>query len=106
MKTSKYIGIALLGMILLAASCKKDPAIELNPEPTLKVLKGEMTLPPTGGDAAFLISAEEAVQAVADFPSWCHVTVSGKERIDVTVDTYDGIESRYSGVTVTSNGET
>jgi hypothetical protein len=106
MKTIHYFGLALLGLSLLATSCKEDPDIVLEPVATLKVLKGEMTLPPTGGEASFLISAEEAVQAVADFPSWCHVTVSGKERIDVSVDPHGGLESRYSGVTVTSNGET
>ena len=105
MKTSKCIGIVLFGSILLTFSCHKAPEV-VETAPTLKVLKGEMTLPPTGGEDAFLISAEEAVQAVADFPSWCHVSVSGKERINVTADKYEGIESRYCGITVTSNGET
>ena len=95
------IAPALLGLFLSLTACvEKTPVVE-ETAPAIKILKGEMMLPPTGGEDAFLFESENEVKAVADYPSWCHVTV-GQGRINVKVDDYDGIESRYSGVTLTA----
>ena len=101
MKIRYCIAPALLGLFLTLTACvEKTPVVE-ETAPAIKILKGEMMLPPTGGEDAFLFESENEVKAVADYPSWCHVTV-GQGRINVKVDDYDGIESRYSGVTLTA----
>lgn len=98
------IAPALLGLFLSLSACTdKDPVVT-ETVPAIKILKGEMVLPPTGGEDAFLIESENEVKAVADCPSWCHVTVA-KGRINVKVDGYEGMESRYSGITLTAAGE-
>ena len=69
MKIRYCIAPALLGLFLSLTACvEKTPVVE-ETAPAIKILKGEMMLPPTGGEDAFLFESENEVKAVADWVS-------------------------------------
>ena len=59
-----------------------------------------------GGSGYIEIAPVEGqLQATTDQSDWCHLTVSG-DRIDVKVDPYEGLESRYAVVNMTAGKAT
>ena len=92
--------IAILALVAAAAalvSCNENKGYELNVPPTVDVTSGaNITFKAIGGSGAIEVGPSEGqLQATTAQDSWCHLSVSGN-RIDVTVDTYDGLESRYA----------
>ena len=92
--------IAILALVAAAfafVSCQEDKGFELNVPPTVDVTSGaNITFKAIGGSGTIEVApAEGQLQAMTAQDSWCHLTVSGN-RIEVSVDPYDGLESRYA----------
>ncbi|MBR6933179.1 MAG: BACON domain-containing protein [Bacteroidales bacterium] len=100
----KVLYILLLALPVLAG-CKKDPLDVTTPVQKMKILKGELTFDPLGGEDEFTYSAESTVTLEQDSP-WCHASLSGKGSIKVTVDKHERLESRYAFIRVHCEDET
>ncbi len=92
--------IAILALVAAAfafVSCQEDKGFELNVPPTVDVTSGaNITFKAIGGSGTIEVApAEGQLQAMTAQYSWCPLTVSGN-RIEVSVDPYDGLESRYA----------
>ena len=92
--------ITLFAMAAAAAafiSCKEDNGFELIVPPTIDVTSGaNIEFKAIGGTGTIEVAPSEGqLQASTAQSSWCHLTVSGNQ-IAVSVDAYDGLESRYA----------
>ena len=92
--------IAILAWVAAAAalvSCKENNPFELNVPPTIDVTSGaDIAFKAIGGSGAIEVEPVEGQLSVTTAQSdWCHLSVSGN-RIEVSVDPYDGLESRYA----------
>lgn len=92
--------IAILALVAAAVafvSCQEENGFELIVPPTVDVTSGaNITFKAIGGSGAIEVAPEEGqLQATTAQSSWCHLSVSGN-RIEVSVDPYDGLESRYA----------
>ena len=88
---------ALVAAAAALVSCREDNGFVLNVPPTVDVTAGaDIAFKAVGGTGAIEVAPSEGqLQATTAQSDWCHLTVSGN-RIDVTVDEYDGLESRYA----------
>lgn len=92
--------IAILAWVAAAAalvSCKENNPFELIVPPTIDVTSGaDIAFMAIGGSGAIEVAPVEGQLSVTTAQSdWCHLSVSGN-RIEVSVDPYDGLESRYA----------
>ena len=92
--------IAILAWVAAAAalvSCKENNPFELIVPPTIDVTSGaDIAFKAIGGSGAIEVAPVEGQLSVTTAQSdWCHLSVSGN-RIEVSVDNYDGLESRYA----------
>ena len=98
---------ALVAAAAALVSCKEDNGFELNVPPTIDVTSGaNIAFKAIGGSGSIEIAPSEGqLQATTAQSDWCHLTVSGN-RIDVSVDAYDGLESRYAIVDMKAGNAT
>ena len=92
--------IAILAWVAAAAalvSCEENNPFELNVTPTIDVTSGaDIAFKAIGGSGAIEVAPVDGQLSVTTAQSdWCHLSVSGN-RIEVSVDQYDGLESRYA----------
>lgn len=99
------INLALLA--LAATACEPQTPFELLVPPTIDVTAGaDIAFKAIGGNGAIEVApVEGALQAVTAQSDWCHLTVSGN-RIQVEVDEYDGLESRYAIIDMSAGNAT
>ena len=91
------LSLALPALVAAAVACNENTAYELNVPPTIDVTSGaDIAFRAVGGQGAIEVApVEGSLQVQTAQSDWCHLTVSGN-RIDVKVDPYDGLESRYA----------
>ena len=92
--------LAILALVAAAAaiiSCEENNAYELNVTPSIDVTSGaNIAFKAIGGTGAIEVAPVEGqLQVTTAQSDWCHLTVSGN-RIEVSVDNYGGLESRYA----------
>lgn len=93
----KKILIVLMASLALF-SCRKTDSPYEEKVSTISIAKQDLYFLPDGGDGFVELNAEDAITAESDRP-WCHVSVEGK-RVNVKVDPFDDMESRYSKIIV------
>ena len=98
--------VILAAMAVLAA-CREETPYELNVPPTVDVITGaDIAFKAIGGKGDIQVaSVEGQLQATTDQSNWCHLTVSGNT-IQVEVDEYGGLESRYAIVNMKAGNAT
>ena len=72
--------------------------------PALEIVSKEVVFAPQGGSGSIVINTRETVSASAD-RSWAIVTVAGN-RVTVTVDRNESLESRYATIKLAAGGAT
>lgn len=72
--------------------------------PALEIVSKEVVFAPQGGSGSIVINTRETVSASAD-RSWATVTVAGN-RVTVTVDRNESLESRYATIKLAAGGAT
>lgn len=70
--------------------------------PALEIISKEVVFAPQGGSGSIVINTRETVSASAD-RSWAVVTVAGN-RVTVTVDRNESLESRYATIKLAAGG--
>lgn len=93
----KKIFIVLVAALALF-SCRKTDSPYVPEEKLITVEEQSLYFTPNGGDGFIALKAESAITAESDRP-WCHVSVDGK-RVNVKVDPFNDMESRYSKIVV------
>lgn len=94
----KYLmSLTLPALLAAVVACNEKAQYELNVPPTIDVTAGaDIAFKAIGGEGYIEVApVDGTLQATTDQSDWCHVSVSGN-RINVTVDGYDGLESRYA----------
>jgi len=99
--------IAYFTILAALLSCTEKNEFEQIVLPTVDVTTGaDIAFKAIGGSGYIEIAPVEGqLQATTDQSDWCHLTVSG-DRIDVKVDPYEGLESRYAVVNMTAGKAT
>lgn len=97
--TSSFILLALAAL----TACEENNAFELNVPPTVDVTVGaDIAFKAIGGKGTIEVAPVEGqLEAKTDQSDWCHLSVSGTT-INVEVDEYNGLESRYAVVNMTA----
>ena len=72
--------------------------------PALEIVSKEVVFAPQGGSGSIVINTRETLSASAD-RSWATVTVAGN-RVTVTVDRNESLESRYATIKLAAGGAT
>ena len=72
--------------------------------PALEIISKEVVFAPQGGSGSIVINTRETVSASAD-RSWAVVTVAGN-RVTITVDRNESLESRYATIKLAAGGAT
>lgn len=72
--------------------------------PALEIISKEVVFAPQGGSGSIVINTRETISASAD-RSWAVVTVAGN-RVTVTVDRNESLESRYATIKLAAGGAT
>ena len=70
--------------------------------PALEIISKEVVFAPQGGSGSIVINTRETVAASAD-RSWAVVTVAGN-RVTITVDRNESLESRYATIKLAAGG--
>ena len=70
--------------------------------PALEIVSKEVVFAPQGGSGSIVINTRETLSASAD-RSWATVTVAGN-RVTVTVDRNESLESRYATIKLAAGG--
>ena len=70
--------------------------------PALEIISKEVVFAPQGGSGSIVINTRETVSASAD-RSWAVVTVAGN-RVTITVDRNESLESRYATIKLAAGG--
>ena len=99
--------IAFFTVLATIFSCAEKNTYEEIVLPTVDVTAGaDLAFKAIGGTGSIEIAPLEGqLQATTDQSSWCHISVSGN-KIDVTVDSYEGLESRYAVINMTAGKAT
>lgn len=99
--------IAYFTILAALLSCGEKNEFEQLVPPTIDVTAGaDIAFKAIGGTGSIEIAPVEGqLQATTDQADWCHLSVSGN-RIDVKVDPYDGLESRYAVIKMTAGEAT
>ena len=100
----------LLYLILALAAvtaCEENKGFELNVPQTVDVTTGaDIAFKAIGGKGSIQVAPVEGqLEAKTSQDSWCHLSVSGTT-INVEVDEYDGLESRYAVIEMTAGKAT
>lgn len=99
----KILSILLaVSAVLCIASCSKDKEVE-EAVKTLSVVSTDVVFQPAGGQGSIVVEAQNSFTAASD-KSWCTVSTSG-QNVVVNVSEWEGLESRYAVVTLTSGSE-
>ena len=99
----KILSILLaVSAVLCIASCSKDNGVE-EVAKTMSIVSTDVVFQPTGGTGSIVVDAKNSFTAASD-KSWCTVSTSG-QNVVVSVSEWDGLESRYAVVTLTSGSE-
>lgn len=99
--------ISLAILALAATACDPQTPFELNVPPTIDVTSGaNIAFKAIGGEGSIEVApVEGSLQVSTDQSDWCHLSVSGN-KIDVKVDEYFGLESRYAVVQMSAGNAT
>lgn len=110
MKKINSIFLALIASLALF-SCDIIPQPDNEPDgarylagPALEILSKDVVFGPQGGGGAIVVNTNETLTARTDRP-WISASVSGN-RVTLTVDRNESIESRYSTVTLRAGDAT
>ena len=103
MKTCYKIAFASLLALVAFASCRRQEAEPLDWRTKLQVVESDLVFTPVGGTGTITLNST-GVTATSD-ASWCQTSVSG-DKVSVTVSEWGGLESRYTKVLVSKDGET
>ena len=99
----KILSILLaVSAVLCIAACSKDKGVE-EAVKTLSVVSTDVVFQPAGGQGSIVVDAQNSFTAASD-KSWCTVSTSG-QNVVVNVSEWEGLESRYAVVTLTSGSE-
>lgn len=91
----------ILLLPLAIAACRRDeiPQTDVNLKATSIVISnGQLTFQPEGGTETLSVSAEQTF-TVESQQAWCHASIDS-DGVTITVDPYEGIESRFSRVDI------
>ena len=94
----RFLSILALAAVAAAfVSCEENKGYELYVAPTIDVTAGaDIHFKAIGGTGAIEVApTDDQLQATTAQSDWCHLSGSGN-RIEVSVDNYDGLESRYA----------
>ena len=72
--------------------------------PALEIVSKDVVFTPQGGSGAIVVNTRETLSASADRP-WAVLTVAGN-RVTVTVDRNESLESRYTTIKLSAGGAT
>jgi hypothetical protein len=72
--------------------------------PALEIVSKDVVFSPQGGTGSIVVNTRENLIAVAD-RSWAVLSISGN-RVTITVDRNESLESRYSSITLSAGGAT
>jgi len=99
--------IVLLSVLAALTACEENTPFELNVTPTVDVTAGaDIAFKAVGGTGTIQVAQlDDALQVQTAQSDWCHLSVSGNT-INVEVDEYDGLESRYAVVEMTAGKAT
>lgn len=100
MKHKLLILAAALSSLFLV-SCKEDEPVAK--EPTLSVVKNELSIPGKGGEAVVEVQAEGAFEATVD-KDWLNCSKEGS-KIVLSAGENPSIESRYASLLIKNNEE-
>ena len=91
-----------LAALTALTACQEETLFDLNVAPTVDVTSGaDIAFRAVGGKGTIEVAPVEGqLQATTDQSGWCHLSVSGNT-INVEVDEYGGLESRYAVVNLT-----
>ena len=110
MKKINSIFLALIASLALF-SCDIIPQPDNEPDgarylagPALEILSKDVVFAPQGGNGVIVVNTNETLTARTDRP-WISASVSGN-RVTLTVDRNESIESRYSTVTLRAGDAT
>lgn len=92
-----------MAVVASLASCSEEEKF-VEPVPTLELVSSNVTFDaePSNGEIIVSNSASGSISASSS-ESWCTVSISGNEAVNVSVPRYDGYEGRTAVITV-SNG--
>ena len=102
MKRIYKISLLILGCVLALVSCRQKEEEPIDWRTELQVVSSDLVFSPAGGAGTAVLNLSGA--SVTSNASWCQASVSG-EKVNVSVDEWGGLESRYAVLTVTRNGE-
>ena len=103
---NRLICTVLLAAAAIWTACDKNTPYEVNVIPTVDVIAGaDIAFKAIGGKGTIRTDAEGQLEATTAQSSWCHLSVSG-DTINVEVDEYDGLESRYAVIDLTAGKAT
>ena len=90
----------------LLACTEKNEYEQIVPQTVDVTVGADIAFKAIGGSGYIEIAPVEGqLQATTDQADWCHLSVSGT-KIDVKVDPYDGLESRYAVINMTAGKAT
>ena len=97
----------LLATLAAAVACDPGKTFEQLVPPTIDVASGaDIAFKAVGGKGSIqIVPVEGTLQVQTAQSDWCHLSVSGNT-INVEVDEYDGLESRYAVVEMTAGNAT
>ena len=100
-----YTGMILSIALVAGWSCGKtdDDLFKLNVKPEVTVISGaDIAFKAVGGSGTIEVDGlQGTLEATTQSASWCHLSVEGN-KINVSVDEYTGLESRYAIVQMKS----
>jgi len=106
MKKIFYLAIALTAA-LAAFSCQQEKDADGSrylAGPALEIISKDVVFAPQGGSGTIVVNTQQTLSASADRP-WAVLTVAGN-RVTVTVDRNESLESRYSTIKLSTGDAT
>ncbi len=102
MKRIYRITLLILGCVMALVSCRQKEQNPIEWRTELQVVSSDLVFSPAGGAGTAVLNLSGA--SVTSNASWCQASVSD-ETVNVSVDEWGGLDSRYAVLTVSRNGE-
>ena len=106
MKKIFYLAIALTAA-LAVFSCQQEKDADGSrylPGPALEIISKDVVFAPQGGSGSIVVNTQQTLTATSDRP-WAVLTVAGN-RVTVTVDRNENLDSRYSTIKLSTGDAT
>lgn len=106
MKKIFYLAIALTAT-LAVFSCQQEKDADGSrylPGPALEIISKDVVFAPQGGSGSIVVNTQQTLTATSDRP-WAVLTVAGN-RVTVTVDRNENLDSRYSTIKLSTGDAT